>query len=169
MNSYPELPEKTPEHDKLQLWCVKACLEIARAMARQINYVVGRYALRVDEVHKCEATLEHTLQLQYYSATYHLDVLLKCHAGLIGERDKHYNEMIEMGLECKPRIYSFGDTLRQVRRYQKWGAPNMMAIVSPDTRFEADFRQQKVAFINPDLFPSWTGVPVQQPLFFPKT
>ena len=55
-------------------------------------------------------------------------------------------------IEVKPKIKSFGETLRQLRTYQEYSNAKMF-IYSPDTHFKAAFESQGIGFITPtDIF-----------------
>jgi len=55
-------------------------------------------------------------------------------------------------IEVKPKIKSFGETLRQIRTYQEYSNAAMF-IYSPDTHFKAAFESQGIGFITPtDIF-----------------
>ena len=55
---------------------------------------------------------------------------------------------IVINIEVKPKIKSFGETLRQINTYRAC-VKGTFVIYSPDTRFKAAFESQGVKFITP--------------------
>jgi hypothetical protein len=51
-------------------------------------------------------------------------------------------------VEVKPKIKSFGETLRQINTYKKYRSSNFV-IYSPDTTFKAAFETQGIKIITP--------------------
>jgi hypothetical protein len=64
------------------------------------------------------------------------------------EADAWRVDWIAMGvyLEVKTRIDSLGETIRQIRGYQRY-APGLHAIVSPDDRFRVQLESQRIRFV----------------------
>lgn len=53
-------------------------------------------------------------------------------------------------VEAKPKIKSFGETLRQIRTYKNYRDYNVKYVIySPDTRFKAAFESQGIKFVTP--------------------
>lgn len=53
-------------------------------------------------------------------------------------------------VEAKPKIKSFGETLRQIRTYMNYRNYNVRYVLySPDTRFKAAFESQGITFLTP--------------------
>jgi hypothetical protein len=53
-------------------------------------------------------------------------------------------------VEAKPKIKSFGETLRQIRTYMNYRNFNVRYVIySPDTRFKAAFESQGIRFVTP--------------------
>lgn len=51
-------------------------------------------------------------------------------------------------VEVKPKIYSFGELIRQVRTYQTVTGMNQWYIASPDRRFEQALKDEGIEFIQ---------------------
>jgi hypothetical protein len=51
-------------------------------------------------------------------------------------------------VEVKPKIYSFGELIRQIRTYQTVTSGNQWYVASPDTRFEEAIRDEGIEFIQ---------------------
>ncbi len=52
-------------------------------------------------------------------------------------------------LELKPRIFSFGDVLRQIHEYESIVRPDAMPLlVTPDCRFDKDFQSEGIAVLH---------------------
>lgn len=62
---------------------------------------------------------------------------------LIDDDEEVYN------IEVKPKIKSFGETLRQINTYKSFNPNAKYIIYSPDTRFKAAFESQGITFITP--------------------
>lgn len=54
-----------------------------------------------------------------------------------------------INVEAKPKIKSFGETLRQINTYRSYTDNSTYVIYSPDTRFKAAFESQGIKFITP--------------------
>lgn len=65
-----------------------------------------------------------------------------------GLDDKEFMCKYEAVIEVKPKIKSFGETLRQLRTYQEYSDAKMF-IYSPDSHFKAAFESQGIGFITP--------------------
>lgn len=61
-----------------------------------------------------------------------------------------YNETKKFYIECKPMIYSFGETLRQIQLY-KTATPkdSYFILFTPDTKFKKQFESQNITVITP--------------------
>jgi len=63
-----------------------------------------------------------------------------------------YNEQIghwNVNVEVKPKIRSFGETLRQINTYRSYTKNDTFVIYSPDTRFKSAFESQGIIFVTP--------------------
>ncbi len=56
---------------------------------------------------------------------------------------------ISINVEVKPKIDSFGETLRQINTYKTYIPDDIFVIYSPDTRFKEAFEIQGIKFITP--------------------
>lgn len=62
---------------------------------------------------------------------------------------KNDEKDITVKIEVKPKIDSFGKTLRQINTYREYDHRAIYVIYSPDTRFKAAFESQGIKFITP--------------------
>lgn len=56
---------------------------------------------------------------------------------------------VSINVEVKPKIDSFGETLRQINTYKTYLPDDIFVIYSPDTRFKEAFETQGIKFITP--------------------
>lgn len=56
---------------------------------------------------------------------------------------------VTINVEVKPKIDSFGETLRQINTYKTYIPDDIFVIYSPDTRFKEAFETQGIKFITP--------------------
>ena len=54
-------------------------------------------------------------------------------------------------VEFKPRIYSFGDVLRQIKEYRSRVEPDFSILYTPDRRFDEDFLSENIICLHPEM------------------
>jgi len=143
--------DKTPKHDALQIWCIRNALVISAYALCLLRRPRNQCQEKVLSL--ISATAEFALQAPYRREVYHLDVRIDVKTEYCerpdGKTCKHWENREVVGVECKPHIESFGDLIRQIRRYQVWGGPQVMVVVSPDDRFVQEIEAQGFAFFGP--------------------
>lgn len=142
---------KTPEHDALVIWLH----DNLEAVVKKLNITQEPYRIS-------EPILEYPVTNKNSTILCFMD--LKCNLEYVEviRKDHKIQRQYRLLFEVKPKIESFGETLRQLRSYEIYdrtdramgflSISSKIIVVSPDIRFKKYIESQGFDFINPDDF-----------------
>lgn len=150
--NYGDKELKTPEHDLIMLWLNKECKNVAIEVFPEVK----------DAKFK-SPEWERPYTGKTNSILCFIDLALDLEYSEI-DRERQFNRTWSVLFEVKPKIFSIGETIRQIQAYKHHvrGSNTSMydysekkfVIVSPDDRFKEIFKEQKIYFYkSPDLIP----------------
>jgi len=117
-----------------------------------IGYVDVRYNVRnFESTFNIKTDEEYEYKDKFYGSA-HEGIIKVRPEGQIKVSNKSLSRLgdeISINIEVKPKIKSFGETMRQINTYKEFDKYPMYVIYSPDVRFKAAFESQGVKFITP--------------------
>lgn len=164
----------SPAHDQLQIWTMRHKDKVAQFLMRDFPLIDkvpqdrrcdAEYLQRLAELEKdrliAEAKIEYAVRSGAFVVGF-IDVLLQCNRGDL--RYYRYENSFKQDLnpllfaiEIKPKITSFGETVRQIKHYQSQLNPHddsqsrfKFCLLTPDQSLKAEFEQAGIICFSQD-------------------
>jgi len=99
--------------------------------------------------HNNPLKIQYTLKYDSYSSGY-ISYVDRSLTEFGEKKDIKWTKQILINIEVKPKIKSFGETLRQINTYRECNPNALYILYSPDARFKDAFETQGVKLITPN-------------------